>query len=174
MTNHVSAMWWTLALSEEVTDKKPLDVDLGDQPIVLWRDTHGAVRALEDRCPHRRAPLSLGCIRDNGWIQCGYHGWSFEGHAGRLKEIPNMKDDQRFLLSLRLLTGEPEIRGLRPWTQTERFMLQVLGGFRLDVQSPTGGQGSVLLVDRTADALEGKLLGESPGYRLIAVAIQGR
>ena len=59
-------------------------------------------------------------------------------------------------------------------TQTERFMLQVLGGFRLDVQSPTGGQGSVLLVDRTADALEGKLLGESPGYRLIAVAIQGR
>ena len=96
MTNHAGAMWWTLALSEEVTDKKPLAVDLGDQPVVLWRDTHGIVRALEDRCPHRRAPLSLGCIRDNGWIQCGYHGWSFEGDDGRLKEIPNMKDNQRF------------------------------------------------------------------------------
>lgn len=32
-----------------------------------------------------------------------------------------------------------------------------------------GGQGSVLLVDRTAGAPEGKLLGESPGDRLIAV-----
>ena len=31
------------------------------------------------------------------------------------------------------------------------------------------GQGSVLLVDRTAGAPEGKLQGESTGYRLIAV-----
>ncbi len=96
MPNRVSNHWWTVALSEEVTSKKPLAVDIGDQPVVLWRDTQGIARALEDRCPHRRAPLSLGCIRDNGWIQCGYHGWSYDGESGRLKEIPNMKDDQRF------------------------------------------------------------------------------
>jgi nitrite reductase/ring-hydroxylating ferredoxin subunit len=96
MTSRAGPLWWTLARSEEVTDKKPLAVDLGDQPVVLWRDKQGIARALEDRCPHRRAPLSLGCIRDNGWIQCGYHGWSYEGDTGRLKEIPNMKDDQRF------------------------------------------------------------------------------
>ena len=88
--------WWTVARSEEVTSEKPLSADIGDQPVVLWRDTDGTVRALEDRCPHRRAPLSLGCVRDNGWIQCGYHGWSFDGETGRLKEIPNMKDQQRF------------------------------------------------------------------------------
>lgn len=96
MPNHALNTWWTVALSEEVTAKKPLAVDIGDQPVVLWRDTNGIARALEDRCPHRRAPLSLGCIRDNGWIQCGYHGWSYDGESGRLKEIPNMKDDQRF------------------------------------------------------------------------------
>jgi len=96
MTNHGKAPWWILARSEEVTGKKPLSVDIGDQPIVMWRDNQGVVRALEDRCPHRRAPLSLGCIRDNGWIQCGYHGWSYDGATGRLTEIPNMKDDQRF------------------------------------------------------------------------------
>jgi nitrite reductase/ring-hydroxylating ferredoxin subunit len=88
--------WWTLARSEEVTGKKPLSVDISDQPIVMWRDRQGVARALEDRCPHRRAPLSLGCIRDNGWIQCGYHGWSYDGETGRLREIPNMKSDQRF------------------------------------------------------------------------------
>ncbi|MES2172345.1 MAG: Rieske 2Fe-2S domain-containing protein [Pseudomonadota bacterium] len=89
-------LWWAVARSEEVTSKKPLSVDIGDQPVVLWRDHQGIARALEDRCPHRRAPLSLGCIRDNGLIQCGYHGWSYDGETGRLKEIPNMKDQQKF------------------------------------------------------------------------------
>lgn len=88
--------WWAIARSEEVTDKKPLAVDIGDQPVVLWRDKAGVARALEDRCPHRRAPLSLGCIRDSGFIQCGYHGWTYNGETGRLTEIPNMKDQQKF------------------------------------------------------------------------------
>jgi nitrite reductase/ring-hydroxylating ferredoxin subunit len=85
-----------LALSEEVTDEKPLSVDIGDRPVVLWRDLKGHARALEDRCPHRRAPLSLGCIRKEGWIQCGYHGWSYDGETGRVMEIPNLKNEQRF------------------------------------------------------------------------------
>ena len=90
------AAWWSLARSEEVTSKKPLAADIGDQPVVLWRDAQGKARALEDRCPHRRAPLSLGCVRDNGLLQCGYHGWSYDGATGRLVEIPNMKSEQRF------------------------------------------------------------------------------
>jgi nitrite reductase/ring-hydroxylating ferredoxin subunit len=97
MTQETQApVWWAIARSEEVTSKKPLSTDIGAQPVVLWRDNSDVARALEDRCPHRRAPLSLGCVRDNGWIQCGYHGWSYEGETGRLKEIPNMKDQQRF------------------------------------------------------------------------------
>jgi nitrite reductase/ring-hydroxylating ferredoxin subunit len=88
--------WWAVARSEEVTGAKPLSADIGEQPIVLWRDKQGVARALEDRCPHRRAPLSLGRIRDNGWLQCGYHGWTYDGETGRLKEIPNLKDKQKF------------------------------------------------------------------------------
>jgi nitrite reductase/ring-hydroxylating ferredoxin subunit len=88
--------WWAVARSEEVTSVKPLSTDIADQPIVLWRDKQGMARALEDRCPHRRAPLSLGCIRESGWIQCGYHGWTYDGETGRLKEIPNLKDKQKF------------------------------------------------------------------------------
>jgi len=90
------AAWWAVARSEEVTGLKPLSADIADQPIVLWRDKQGVARALEDRCPHRRAPLSLGCIRASGWIQCGYHGWTYDGETGRLKEIPNLKDKQKF------------------------------------------------------------------------------
>ncbi len=88
--------WWALARSEEVTSAKPINVDLAGQPIVLWRDRGGVARALEDRCPHRRAPLSLGCVLGNGMIQCGYHGWTFDGATGHLKDIPNLKSDTKF------------------------------------------------------------------------------
>ncbi len=94
--NPAAATWWAVACSEEVTAKKPLSTDIGGQPIVLWRDQNGVARALEDRCPHRRAPLSRGCVRKDGLIQCGYHGWSYDGETGRLREIPNMKNEQRF------------------------------------------------------------------------------
>jgi nitrite reductase/ring-hydroxylating ferredoxin subunit len=89
-------VWWAVARSEEVTGVKPINVDLGDQPIVLWRDADGVVRALEDRCPHRRAPLSLGCILKSGAIQCGYHGWTYDGATGRLVDIPNLKGEQKY------------------------------------------------------------------------------
>ena len=88
--------WWAVARTEEVAATKPINVDIGDQPVVLWRNQAGKVHALEDRCPHRRAPLSLGCVLDNGMIQCGYHGWTFDGETGHLKNIPNLKSDAKF------------------------------------------------------------------------------
>jgi nitrite reductase/ring-hydroxylating ferredoxin subunit len=91
-----SDAWWPVARSEEVTATKPFSVDIGDQPIVLWRDAHGIVRALEDRCPHRRSPLSLGCVKPDGTLQCGYHGWTYDGETGRLIDIPNMKGAQKY------------------------------------------------------------------------------
>lgn len=89
-------IWWAAALSEEVTSDQPINIDIGDQPVVLWRDHEGIVRALEDRCPHRRAPLSLGCVLANGMIQCGYHGWTYDGATGRLMDIPNLKGETKF------------------------------------------------------------------------------
>ncbi len=88
--------WWAVARSEEITSAKPINVDIGEQPIVLWRDHQGVVRALEDRCPHRRTPLSLGCVLGNGMIQCGYHGWTYDGASGHLKDIPNLKSEVKF------------------------------------------------------------------------------
>jgi nitrite reductase/ring-hydroxylating ferredoxin subunit len=91
-----NATWWAVARSEEVGSEKPINVDIGDQPVVMWRDAGGVVRALEDRCPHRRAPLSLGCILKTGMIQCGYHGWTYDGANGRLVDIPNLKGEQKY------------------------------------------------------------------------------
>jgi phenylpropionate dioxygenase-like ring-hydroxylating dioxygenase large terminal subunit len=46
------------------------------EDIVVWRQPDGRFAALQDRCPHRFLPLSMGCLR-NGNVQCGYHGLTF-------------------------------------------------------------------------------------------------
>ncbi|MCC2096223.1 MAG: aromatic ring-hydroxylating dioxygenase subunit alpha [Hyphomicrobiales bacterium] len=48
------------------------------EPLVIFRTRDGSVTALEDRCPHRWAPLSLGTVLDNGNIQCTYHGLEYD------------------------------------------------------------------------------------------------
>src|ERR1700722_20034013 len=90
----MSDVWRPLATSEAVTGDKPLAVICGDEEIVLFRNAAGRALALEDRCPHRRAPLSLGVVQD-GRLQCGYHGWTFDGVSGVCAAIPNLSADER-------------------------------------------------------------------------------
>jgi hypothetical protein len=77
-----------------VTPEKPVGVRCGPDEVVLFRDKAGIVRAFENRCPHRRVPLSLGRMKD-GALQCGYHGWTFEGGTGKCISIPNLHDDEK-------------------------------------------------------------------------------
>ncbi|MYE68365.1 MAG: Rieske 2Fe-2S domain-containing protein, partial [Acidimicrobiia bacterium] len=67
--------WHPVAVSADVT-AEPRQVRLLGEPIVLYRDAAGPV-ALADRCVHRGAALSGGCIRD-GRLMCPYHGWQYD------------------------------------------------------------------------------------------------
>ena len=60
-----------------------------DQPIALYRTTDGGLAALEDRCCHRFAPLSLGRLEGDD-LRCMYHGLKF-APDGRCIEIPGQK-----------------------------------------------------------------------------------
>ncbi|MGG1947717.1 Rieske 2Fe-2S domain-containing protein [Trinickia sp. NRRL B-1857] len=91
----MGARWWPIALSEQVSDQAPLGAFYEGEPIVLYRDGQGQVRALEDRCPHRRAPLSLGRVTPDGQLQCGYHGWTYDGVSGMCTAIPNLSKGER-------------------------------------------------------------------------------
>ncbi len=64
-------------------------VILGEH-LVLFRDRAGGARAIEDRCAHRNAPLSIGKLED-GTLVCGYHGWRYDAE-GRVVEIPSLVD----------------------------------------------------------------------------------
>lgn len=86
--------WWPVAHSDEV-HQHPGAFHLGSRALAVYRDLGGTVRAVEDRCPHRRLPLSMGRLTEDGSIQCPYHGWSFDGATGRCTAIPNLSADER-------------------------------------------------------------------------------
>ena len=68
---------WHPVLKSRELKNKPKQVTLNGKQIVLFRDKEGLASALEDTCPHRRMPLSLGSVKD-GRITCIYHGMSFD------------------------------------------------------------------------------------------------
>lgn len=78
--------WYVVAWPHEVSADKPLARTVLGDDLVLFRTQDGKAVALEDRCAHRLAPLSLGRIEADG-IRCMYHGVKFT-HEGRCMEIP--------------------------------------------------------------------------------------
>lgn len=55
---------------------------------LLFRDATGRVRMLEDRCPHRSAPLSAGQHLGDR-VACRYHGVQVDG-TGTVVSVPGM------------------------------------------------------------------------------------
>lgn len=85
-TPFVSDEWYVAAFADEVT-RTPLARRLLGIPVVLLRRTDGGVAALEDRCPHRSMPLSLGTLEGDTLV-CGYHGARF-GCDGVCSGVPS-------------------------------------------------------------------------------------
>ncbi|RJF96942.1 aromatic ring-hydroxylating dioxygenase subunit alpha [Noviherbaspirillum cavernae] len=66
-------LWYPICPSEFVGER-PVSLRRLGRKFVFWRDqTTGKLHALEDHCPHRGAPLSMG-IALGDRIACGYHG----------------------------------------------------------------------------------------------------
>ena len=77
--------WYTALWSHELTDKPVGKTFLNDK-VVLFRGAGGQVGALEDRCCHRAAPLSMGQLSGE-YLACGYHGLEFDVD-GRCVKVP--------------------------------------------------------------------------------------
>lgn len=61
---------------------------IAGQSLLLYRTSEGELVAMEDRCPHRSAPLSLGRKEGNA-VRCMYHGMLF-GADGTCRHVPGM------------------------------------------------------------------------------------
>jgi vanillate O-demethylase monooxygenase subunit len=88
MTPFAYNAWYPLAWSRdvgrEIVARRVLEEDLA-----VYRTEDGSVAALEDACPHRLAPLSIGRLRGDA-IECGYHGLTFDC-GGRCVHAPGME-----------------------------------------------------------------------------------
>jgi phenylpropionate dioxygenase-like ring-hydroxylating dioxygenase large terminal subunit len=80
--------WYPAAWSRDIGRGLAHRKILGD-PVVLYRTESGEVAALEDVCPHRFAPLSMGKLKGDA-VECGYHGMTFD-RGGRCIRMPGQE-----------------------------------------------------------------------------------
>ena len=71
--------WYVAAWSDELDDGKLVARMFMNEPVVLFRKSNGDVAAIEDRCAHRFAPLSMGKIVGGYSSPRPYHGLEFDG-----------------------------------------------------------------------------------------------
>ncbi|HEX8468311.1 MAG TPA: aromatic ring-hydroxylating dioxygenase subunit alpha [Allosphingosinicella sp.] len=83
----IAAGWHPVAFSASV-GVRPVAARLMGRRLVVARDADGPF-LLDDRCPHRGAPLSRGRM-ESGAIVCPYHGWRF-GRGGDCLEVPGSR-----------------------------------------------------------------------------------
>src|SRR5208282_867337 len=89
MVNYLRNAWYAAAFSDEVVGDIPFRRTLLDTPIVIYRQKNGTPAMLDDRCPHRFAPLSKGRVIGDE-IQCPYHGLRFAA-SGACSHNPHLK-----------------------------------------------------------------------------------
>lgn len=77
--------WYVAAWSHEI-GRSLTQRWIAGEPLVLYRTQAGRVAVLEDRCPHRRAALSMGTLIGDT-VQCGYHGVTLDC-SGACVRIP--------------------------------------------------------------------------------------
>jgi len=85
--------WYPMRPVSFLDAEAPNEMKVLGKKLVAWLDaTTNEWRVLEDSCPHRRAPLSLGYVQKDGTLACRYHGWAFEGARGTCTSVPMSVD----------------------------------------------------------------------------------
>ena len=64
---------------------------MGEDPVIVSRDTSGKVHAFLNLCPHRGNRVCRADTGNASAFICSYHGWTF-GNDGKLIGVPNLRD----------------------------------------------------------------------------------
>lgn len=80
--------WYPVCVSAELTDS-PIRVRILKHNFVAFRDSEGRPALLSDTCVHRGGALSGGKCKEDGTVQCPYHGWRFT-RDGVCTRIPSL------------------------------------------------------------------------------------
>ncbi|HRY05935.1 MAG TPA: Rieske 2Fe-2S domain-containing protein [Hyphomicrobiaceae bacterium] len=80
--------WYVAGLSGDFQPEKLTGHVIAEKPIVIWRTKDGEVVAYDDRCSHKRFPLSKGRLMPDGTLECAYHGMRYDT-SGKCVMIPS-------------------------------------------------------------------------------------
>jgi phenylpropionate dioxygenase-like ring-hydroxylating dioxygenase large terminal subunit len=100
--------WYVAGLSQEFPPETLSGQVIAERPVVLWRSAAGSVVAFDNRCAHKRMPISEGRFIANGLVECAYHGLVYDA-SGRCVRIPSQPEGPI----------PPQVR-LRPFPVVER------------------------------------------------------
>jgi vanillate monooxygenase len=78
---------WYAATWDVEVGRSLLPKTICNRPMVFYRTTAGRPVALANACWHRLVPLSMGRLRGDDEVQCGYHGICFDAD-GRATYMP--------------------------------------------------------------------------------------
>lgn len=93
-TTLVKNGWYQGAWSDEI-GRTLMQRWIVGRPVCFYRLRDGSVTALEDRCPHRKFPLSLGRLDpDADVVTCDYHGYRIGGD-GQCVGVAEQSDTPR-------------------------------------------------------------------------------
>ncbi|WP_026927702.1 Rieske 2Fe-2S domain-containing protein [Granulicoccus phenolivorans] len=110
--------WYPILPSRMVATGDMVPVKRLNVDWVLFRDAKGQVHMLEDRCPHRSAPLSVGQHLGDR-IACLYHGVQVNGE-GTVVSVPGMPgcalEGRQATLSLKVVEACDTIFAFVPLT----------------------------------------------------------
>ncbi len=84
----VANCWYPVGFSGEFPVHQLKGIKIVNKPVVVWRTDSGCVVAFDDRCCHKRFPLSESKLLDDGNLECAYHGLQYDA-TGQCVEIPS-------------------------------------------------------------------------------------
>jgi vanillate O-demethylase monooxygenase subunit len=87
----VENAWYVAGRSQEFPIDQPKGQKIGNRPVLVWRPRDGKIAAFDDRCVHKRMPLSEGRVLADGVLECAYHGFCYEP-SGKCVRIPSQLD----------------------------------------------------------------------------------
>jgi phenylpropionate dioxygenase-like ring-hydroxylating dioxygenase large terminal subunit len=85
--------WYPALRSRALARGQIRSFELRDRRIAVFRDHDGRAHAIDARCAHLGADLTLGVVEDSG-VRCSFHGWCFSAD-GRCRHAPSSVEPPR-------------------------------------------------------------------------------
>ena len=124
--------WTPILLHEELPepDCPPVRVRIFCEDLVAFRDSHGRLGLVEERCAHRQTSLFFG-RNEEGGLRCPYHGWKYD-MAGNCIDMPTESPESNFKDKVKLISYEVRDGGGLIWAYLgpREFMPPELPQFR--------------------------------------------